>query len=168
MLALHYLADLPQHIPTLAAWHFAQWGELNPANDVATRIARFETHLQRAAVPTTFVACDDSELLGSASLVAHDLDIRPQLTPWLASVFVSPAHRSRGIGRLLVQRVMDEARDLGVAGLHLFTLDREQFYASLGWSLIERTVYRGREIAVMGLISPDANSRPPGASRRWG
>ncbi len=150
MLTLSYLADEPHHIPALAAWHFAQWGELNPANDVATRIARFETHVHRSGVPTTFVACDDGELLGSASLVAHDLDIRPQLTPWLASVFVSPSHRSRGIGRLLVQRMMDEARDLGLPRLHLFTLDQEQFYASLGWTLIERAIYSGREIAVMG------------------
>jgi predicted N-acetyltransferase YhbS len=146
---LHYLADRPQHIPTLAAWHFAQWGELNPANDVAARSARFQTHLQKQAIPTTFVACEGDLLLGSASLVVSDLDIRPELTPWLASVFVAPAARNQGIGQLVVQRVMAEARDLGVPQLYLFTLDRELFYARLGWQLRERAIWRGREIAVM-------------------
>ena len=146
---LHYLADRPQHIPALAVWHFAQWGELNPANDVAARIARLQTQLNRGTVPTTFIACDGDELLGSASLVVSDLDIRPELTPWLAGVFVAPAARNRGVGTLLVQRVMSEARDIGVPRLHLFTLDREKFYAGLGWRLLERIIWREREIAVM-------------------
>ena len=146
---IHYLADQPQHIPTLAAWHYAQWGELNPANDVATRIARLQTHLQRQAVPTSFIACDGDELLGSAALVVSDLDIRPELTPWLASVFVAPAARQRGVGTMLVRRAMEEARAIGLPQLYLFTLDREQFYAGLGWQAVERAIYRDREIAIM-------------------
>lgn len=145
----HYLADCPHYIPTLANWHFAQWGELNPANDVAARTARLQSHLQKGAIPTTFVACDGDELLGSASLVVNDLDIRPELTPWLASVFVASAARNQGVGTMLVQRVMQEARELGVPQLYLFTLDRERLYAGLGWQLIERPIWRGREIAVM-------------------
>lgn len=146
---LHYLENRPHHIPALAAWHFAQWGELNPANDVAARIARLQSHLQRGAVPTTFIACDGEQLLGSASLVVSDLDIRPELTPWLASVFVAPAARNRGVGTLLVQRVMSEVHAIGLPRLHLFTLDREKFYAEMGWRLLERTIWRAREIAVM-------------------
>ncbi len=149
MTELHYLADRPEHIPQLAAWHFAQWGELNPANDFATRIARLQTHLQRRAVPTTFLACEDDELLGSASLVVSDLDIRPELTPWLASVFVAPIARNHGVGTLLVQRVMSEAHAIGVPRLHLFTLDQERFYAAMGWRLSERILWRKYEIAVM-------------------
>lgn len=149
MTTLHYLADCPEHIPALANWHYEQWGELNPANDVAARIARLQSHLQKGAVPTTIVACAGDDLLGSASLVASDLDIRPELTPWLASEFVSPATRNQGVGSLLVQRVMQEARAIGVPQLYLFTLDREPFYAQLGWQLVERLIWREREIAVM-------------------
>jgi N-acetylglutamate synthase-like GNAT family acetyltransferase len=149
MMEIHYLDGCPEHIPTLAAWHFAQWGELNPANDVAARIARFQTHLQKQTIPTTFVGCDEGILCGSASLVAQDLDIRPQLSPWLASVYVDPNQRSRGIGRQLVERVMQEARALRVPNLYLFTLDREAFYASLGWEAIERTTYREKPIIIM-------------------
>jgi len=149
MFEIHSLAAHSEHISTLAAWHFAQWGELNPANDVAARIARFQTHLQTDGIPSTFVACDGAQLLGSASLVFHDLDIRPQYTPWLASVYVDPAQRSRGVGRALVQRVMQAARDLNIPTLYLFTLDREAYYASLGWETIERTTYREKPIVIM-------------------
>lgn len=149
MPTISYLADCPEHIPTLATWHDAQWGELNPLNDVAARIERLQTHLQPGTIPTTFVAREGDELLGSASLVVNDLDIRPELTPWLASVYVTPRARFQGVGTLLVQRVMQEARDLGVPQLYLFTLDQERFYTRLGWQLVERTEWRGREITVM-------------------
>lgn len=149
MFEIHPLTARPEHIPALAAWHFAQWGELNPANDVAARVVRFQTHLQGDGIPQTFVACEGAKLLGSASLVFHDLDIRPQYTPWLASVYVDSSERSRGVGRALVKRVMQAARDLNVPTLYLFTLDREAFYASLGWETIERTVYREKPIVVM-------------------
>jgi predicted N-acetyltransferase YhbS len=151
MFEIQYLADGPQHIPALAAWHYAQWGELNPANDAAARIERFQKHLQKSAIPTTFVACNGDELLGSASLVTSDLDMRPQLTPWLASVFVAPAARNQGVGAAIVQRVMAEARAVGVPRLHLFTLDREAFYTRLGWQLLERAIYRDHEIAIMAV-----------------
>lgn len=149
MPTLHYLADCPHYIPTLAAWHYAQWGELNPAKDQEVRTDGFDSHLQKRGIPTTFVACEGDELLGSASLVDSDLDIRPELTPWLASVFVAPAARNQGVGTMLVQRVMQEARELGVPQLYLFTLDRERLYAGLGWQLVERPIWNGREIAVM-------------------
>jgi N-acetylglutamate synthase-like GNAT family acetyltransferase len=161
MFEISNLADRPEHIPTLANWHFAQWGELNPANDVAARIVRFETHLQKDAIPTTFVACAGAQLLGSASLVFHDLDIRPQYTPWLASVYVDSAQRSQGVGRALVRRVMQAARELAVPTLYLFTLDRETYYASLGWETIERTMYREKPIVIMQYATSAASSALP-------
>jgi len=40
------------------------------------------------AVPSVLVPVVDGELLGSANLVVLDLPARPQLTPWLAQLFV--------------------------------------------------------------------------------
>jgi GNAT superfamily N-acetyltransferase len=52
-------------------------------------------------------------------LVAHDMDTRMDLSPWLAGVFVAPHHRRRGVGAALVQRIIDEATGLGVEQLYL-------------------------------------------------
>lgn len=30
--------------------------------------------------------------MGSAAIINNDMDTRPELTPWLASVFVAPAY----------------------------------------------------------------------------
>jgi len=149
MLEILSLATRPESIAPLAMWHFGEWGNLNPTNDVAARCLKLQRHLQEHSIPTTFIAVDGEELLGSASLVEQDLDLRPEYTPWLASVFVSPEHRARGIGRQLVQRVMAEAKSLAVPQLYLFTFHHDRFYASLGWQRLETAIYREQPITIM-------------------
>lgn len=146
---LAYLADHPEFITTLARWHHAQWHYLDRDSSVEARIANFQAHLGRGQVPATFVALEGSTLLGSASLIAHDMDTRPDLTPWLACVYVAPAHRRRGIGTALVQRVAQEAKALGVETLYLFTPDKRAFYEHRGWAVLEQTRYRGYNVSVM-------------------
>jgi N-acetylglutamate synthase-like GNAT family acetyltransferase len=82
-------------------------------------------------------------------LVAHDMDTRMDLSPWLAGVFVAPEYRRHGMGAELVQRVIGDAAALGVQRLYLYTPGTEHFYSRLGWSLVERTSYRGADVAVM-------------------
>src|SRR4051794_31833752 len=117
-----YLSDHPSFIPILAQWHFNQWAYLNPANDVNRRIADMRAH-GKMQIGTTFVAIENEKPIGSASLILDDMDTRPELNPWLASVYVDTAYRNKGIGSLLVARVVEEARALAIPKLYLFTPD---------------------------------------------
>jgi GNAT superfamily N-acetyltransferase len=143
------LKEHPEFIPTIVEWHHGEWGELNPSKSLAGRIAALKRHLDESPIPTTFVAVEDAQPLGSASLVEHDLPTRPHLTPWLASVFVAPEHRRRGIASALVGRVVHEAARLEVPTLYLFTWDQQRLYAGLGWSVLEETEYLGESITIM-------------------
>jgi GNAT superfamily N-acetyltransferase len=146
---IEYLGDNAALIPMLAQWHHEEWGYLNPDRPIEQYIARLHSHLGRKRIPTTFVALSGGILVGSSSLVAYDMDIHMDLSPWLASLYVSPIYRSRGVGSALVHRVIKEAEALDVETLYLFTPDREGFYIRLGWSTFERTEYRGYEVAIM-------------------
>lgn len=147
------LREAPQYIPQLAAWHHEQWSYLNPGNSLAQRIDELREHLQPAPLPRTFVATADHGLpMGSASLVAHDMDTHPELTPWLASVFVAPIYRQQGIGALLVRAVMDAAGAAGIGRLWLFTPDQEAFYARLGWHTVAKEPYRGDDVTIMQFL----------------
>jgi GNAT superfamily N-acetyltransferase len=95
------------------------------------------------------VALEDGVLLGSAMLIASDMDTRLDLTPWLAGVYVVDAARGRGTGSALVRRVETEAAALGVGRLYLYTPDAMGFYARLGWSVEERCSYLGQDVAIM-------------------
>ena len=161
---LHYgiesLVGYPQFIPTLAEWHHAQWSYLDVGKSVAQRAATLRTH-GRATVPMTLIALSRDTLLGSASLIAHDMDTRMDLSPWLASVYVAPAYRGHGVGSALVRQVVARAAALDFPALYLFTPDRAGFYERLGWHVLEHVRYRGYRQVLMS-ISLD---RSEGTSR---
>jgi predicted N-acetyltransferase YhbS len=146
------LADHPEAIPTIARWHFDQWGRKSPTRSVASAAERLRGHLRRDATPLTMVALAGDALVGSAALICQDMkDARPELSPWLADVFVDPARRRRGVASALVAALVAKARALGVENLHLYTPDQERLYARFGFVVRERIDYRGERVALMSL-----------------
>ncbi|MCK9606748.1 MAG: GNAT family N-acetyltransferase [Methylomonas sp.] len=143
------LSHQPEHIPTLAAWHHRQWRHLNPGGTLEERIDGMQGYLSKRLVPSTFICKCNGQLAGSAAIVASDMDTRPTLTPWLASVFVAPPFRNRGIGGRLVEHAMLQARLGGIETLYLFTPDQAAFYQKLGWQILSEENYRGIAVTVM-------------------
>ena len=148
-MTIEYLADHPEALPTLARWQHGEWGHTNPGDTAEARRARLQSYSNRDRIPLTVVALENGEVLGSASLIAHDMETRMELSPWLASVFVGEPYRRKGIGAELVRRIMAEAGNIEVPLLYLYTVHSEKFYAALGWTLLEHTSYREQEIAIM-------------------
>jgi predicted N-acetyltransferase YhbS len=146
---IEYLADRREFIPTLARWHHEEWAYVRSGDTVEARIVRLQGCCGRGCIPLTVIAVSGNELLGSASLIEHDMESRLELTPWLASVFVALQHRRKGIGAALVRRILDEAAALHVSRFYLYTVDSTAFYANLGWSLLEQTAYRGKDVSIM-------------------
>ena len=149
-----YLADHPEYIGELAQLHFDEWGYLNPGETFQRRIDRLTAECGRLAIPTMVVALNEQELVGSAALVAHDMSDHRSLTPWLASVFVKPAFRRRGVGSMLVRRIEHEATALGIRTLYLFTPSAAPLYERLGWTLLEHCRYKGVEVDIMSRPLP--------------
>jgi GNAT superfamily N-acetyltransferase len=150
---IEYLADRQEFLPALAQWQHQEWGVLRPGEGVEGRAARLRGWCGRGQIPLTVVAVTGAELLGSASLIEHDMDDRPELSPWLAGVFVAPSHRKQGIGAALVRRIMDEALTLRIPQLYLYTVNSTSFYAGLGWRWMEQTSYRGKNVTIMSYLN---------------
>jgi predicted N-acetyltransferase YhbS len=146
---IEFLADRPEFIPTLAEWHFREWAYLRPGDSVANRVRLLHERSGRRDLPITFVASSGAQLLGSAMLIHHEMDSRPQFTPWLAGVFVAPAHRRCGIGRALAEHVVGQAATLGFSTVYLFTPSAEGFFSRLGWNIVEHTCYRDTDVTIM-------------------
>jgi GNAT superfamily N-acetyltransferase len=147
---LIHLADRPDLIPTLARWHFDQWRDLVPGWSVEAAGQDLAAHTGRGVIPETVVALDHGGILGSVSLVADDLPDLPPYTPWLASLFVRPEARGRGVGRTLVERVVADAAAGGATRLHLLTTDAERYYQGQDFRTLERLAYRGFDAKIMG------------------
>lgn len=159
---LHHLA------PVLAAWHHAEWGHLY-ADDVwnhAIAVREFETMAEPGSIDRTWVAFDgdarDADaVLGSVSMLAtDDLAGFEHLTPWLASMFVAPAARGRGVAAALTDALLRGAQEHGHDVVHLFTSGQQQFWADRGWSVVAEVATEGHPATVM------ARSTHPRAARR--
>jgi GNAT superfamily N-acetyltransferase len=143
------LRDRPGALTEIGAWQFAEWGHLYPEDTLESWTRGLQAQLGGQGIPTVLLAEDETgRPLGTASLIAHDID-GDLRTPWLASVFVAPAARGRGIASALVSAVERLATKLGVERLYLFTTKQERLYAGLGWEKLERCDYRGEMIQVM-------------------
>lgn len=146
-------ADSP-HVATLAGWIHAAWGHLEPGATLDKSRASFAADCGAGGVPSVFVALardgtGGETPVGTASLVVDDMSVRRELTPWLASVFVLPEWRGRGIASRLVRRVEHEAWDHGIERFYLFTPDQQPLYRRLGWRDRESLIYRDEEVTVM-------------------
>jgi len=146
---ISYLADHPEFVPALARGLLEQWRFVGGEQTLESRTARLRAHLNRDLLPIAWVAHADGQPLGTAALRVHDLESRPDLTPWLGGVYVAPPYRRQGIGAALCAAVEQKAQALGYGELFLFTLDKQAWYAALGWKAPEPIVWRGHPGVVM-------------------
>ena len=70
-------------------------------------------------------------------------------TPWIASVYVTPRYRRRGLASRLVEHLASLAARGGIRELYLHTPDRQSLYARLGWREVEVLSYRGEIVTLM-------------------
>jgi GNAT superfamily N-acetyltransferase len=142
------LRERPEALPLVAAWRFGEWGENYPGETLEQWQRGLEKEAAGDGIPTVLVALDDNKAVGTASLVQHDIEGDPR-SPWLASVFVAPEVRGRGIASALVSEIERRATRLGTTRLYLFTANKMSLYARLGWRGIERRMYQGKAIEIM-------------------
>ena len=143
MIEIEYLANVPYYLPVIVDWAFREWHR-----DEGSRkrvLIDYRARLSRDRIPMTLIAVDDGTPVGTVSLKLDELPSRPDLFPWLGSLFVVPGHRGRGIGRRLVSQAESIARDSGVGMLFLITETMGPVYEREGWHCIGEEPYRGNK-----------------------
>ena len=103
-------------------------------------------------MPLAWLAVDgENRLLGSAALKRHDIAELPQYEYWLGDVFVLPEARGCGIGARLIEHALQQAREMALPELYLYTPDVQAVYAKYGWREIETRRHNGEIVSVMRL-----------------
>jgi hypothetical protein len=93
---IKHLFEVPQHILTVAGWIYDEFwvgkGQLT-AEAIAQLLSQAA---QEDSIPLSLVALKSGEPVGTINLIENDDDYRLHLRPWLAALFVLPAHRHGG------------------------------------------------------------------------
>lgn len=146
---INYLKHVPQHAVLVARWLQDEWGDDYPDAVFSDWLKGVESRLHDDAIPLTVVALENGIAVGTASIYISDMGGYKELTPWLAAVYVKEGSRRRGIGSILVRRILQVARALGIERLYLFTPDQCGFYERIGWKLMETTRFLDKQVYVM-------------------
>jgi GNAT superfamily N-acetyltransferase len=104
------LRQQPGFLDTVAdrIWR-AWWRDSGyPLDYVSARLR--DENLNADPIPFALVAHDGMKFPGTSSVIKADLAERPQLTPWVAAVWVDPQARQRGVGAALVNRAAQDCR----------------------------------------------------------
>ncbi|MGX9389828.1 GNAT family N-acetyltransferase [Nitrobacteraceae bacterium UC4446_H13] len=134
------LSDRPEFFDQIADRIWRAWWKPNgvPLDYITERM---KEGLASGGMPRAFVANEGAVFAGTASVIASDLDERPQYTPWVAAVWIEPEFRSRRIGRQLIAHAGRYALGLGVPNVYLTARpSRRSLYEELGWSVVEEGV----------------------------
>ena len=133
-------------IAELAAGHADAFGFRDTAARAEEMLAHAAAASESRAVPMTLIATINGELAGSCRLCADDLDgMRPAMTPWLATLFVLPTQRGKGVGSALANAAAAEIKSSSESetpALYLWATAEALamgMYHKLGWVVVEET-----------------------------
>jgi GNAT superfamily N-acetyltransferase len=135
-LAVTTIAKRPDLLPIVAEWLWREWWERR-GRTLAETQAIYATCCAGIGAPQTFVLLSGDIPIGTATLARKDLEERPDLTPWLAGVFVVPGARGHGCVRHLLTAFDEACRAASIETSWLYTNTAERIYLRAGWTVAE-------------------------------
>jgi GNAT superfamily N-acetyltransferase len=136
-----------QELSICARWRANAFSVLEASFEQELRSLELFASDQSHGVALIAKAAD--EPCGTCLLVESEIEPNHDVSPWLAGLFVVPEHRRKGAGSALVRAIEDQARQRGFSRLHLYTTEAVDFYAKLGWTVLDRTTWKGFDTALM-------------------
>jgi len=144
------VAKIPSAIPLLADWHHQEWQHLNSQNyNLKARITDYEQIAATKVFPAMLVAHKNQTPLGSIRLIENDMDTHPELSPWIASLYVSEEYRRLGIGTALIANIETTAIELNFKKIYLFTENHQAIYKRQRWEIFSNEMYFNQNVTIM-------------------
>jgi GNAT superfamily N-acetyltransferase len=157
------LRRCPAFFDTVADRIWRAWWEPN-GYPLAYIAIRLRENMEATPIPFALVAHDGDRFLGTTSVIASDLEERPQLTPWVAAVWIEEDARRLGVASSLVNRATQDCFTLGIRRAWLCARPQlAGFYEGLGWVIAERNVGAHQQNVFFRDAGPDGGgiSSPP-------
>lgn len=124
---------------------------LEPGSALWTALTDFAQHCSWAAGPhladmlrrnaftdweSVFAAVEDGEIIGFCTFLKTDYYPENRYWPWISSIFIAEPYRGRHISKLMIERVMDYAKEQGFTRVYIPS-DMLGFYEKYGFTRID-------------------------------
>ena len=132
------LADYPEHVPLISKW---LWQEFGKKHGRTLKETTYRTeHSLTKKCPQVLVAFYGNHPVGTVTLRGSDHPYRPDLSPWLGSLFVLKKYRNLRIGTYLQQALLKTAKKQKFKKIYLIT-ELKNYYGKNGWKFLESSLY---------------------------
>lgn len=151
MIKIDLLKNHLEAIPALAhIWHEVLGKIWFPELTIQEITSLTNDELGHPDETTSFVALCDEIPVGFCTFKLRE-EFRPDLGPWLADVVIDPKYQKQGIGKMLVDVAVRQAKERGFKKLYLFAFDPTipEYYERLGSKKIGMDVFKSHPVTVM-------------------
>ena len=138
MLKIFNLKEKPEYLKEVTLLEMKEWAEDKNITEERLKdkmegiITRFDSEYF-----CKLVLLDEDKLIGFISMFEEDMDERPDLKPWYATMYVKSEYRGKGYSKILNAAILDEANNRGFDKLYLkSTLNN--YYEKFGAIFMEK------------------------------
>lgn len=137
-MVIDFLSNHPAYIKEVASMIYKEFVENTSSEMTFEETLIFFSQTKKDGFPLTLIALEGEECLGTVSIFENDLKTQDVYKPWLASLYIKPQYRSRGVGQSLIIEVLKVTKNLGYQELYLKTETASDYYQSRGWNLVRK------------------------------
>lgn len=137
----------PQLADVISEWIESEWGVLDIHNHYKS-ISK--GNFDKDDYPYSLVAISESGFaMGTVSILLNDMDIRPNLNPWLGCLFVHPEFRRKSVANALFASCEVLAYEKNIPRLFLWTSKVHVMAEKFGWKHVEQVFFENENVFVM-------------------
>ena len=138
MLKIYNLKEKPEYLNEILSLEIKEWSK-------DKNITEERLNLKINKIKSLFdnkyfcklILLDEKDLIGFISMFPEDMDERPDLKPWYATMYVKEEYRKKGYSKILNDAILDEANNRGFDKLYLkSTLNN--YYEKFGAIFMEK------------------------------
>lgn len=121
---------------TITTWMYNWWGKDEGYS--FDGIKCFMKHsMQENKLPQTYGLFLDNKIIGMYQFTLEDLDVRTDIYPWLANVYIDENYRKQGYGKILLESVMRNVKNIkNFKEIYLFT-KHINLFEKFGFEFVE-------------------------------
>ena len=123
------------NLDIMTNWMYKWWGKEEGYTFDGVKCF-LEHSFQKNRLPKTYGLFHNGRIIGMFQFTYEDLEVRPDIYPWLANLYVDEEYRNKGIARILLEKVKEIAKSsTKFKELYLFT-KHTGLYEKFDWEYI--------------------------------
>lgn len=124
-----------ENIPVICEWLYDWWGKQE--NYSIEKIQSYVKHsLCENRIPQTHCMKVNGMIAGVFQISMYDIDIRPDIYPWLINVYIEESYRGMGLFHHMMVRFETVIQELQLHEIYIYT-EKRNLYERFGWEWIE-------------------------------